>query len=259
MTYAAVPGGFVRYDLRGPPGAPAVVLCGSLGSDLGMWDQQIPALARRHRVLRYDCRGHGASTVTPGPCTIDRLARDVLALLDGMDIARASVCGLSMGGQVGLWLGIYAAERVDRLVLANTGAQIGSREGWDARIAAVQRGGVAAVADGILDRWLSEPYRSAHPDQVAWLRGMLLRTPAAGYAACCAAVRDCDLRGAAAEVRAPTLVVAGALDAATPPADARALAGRIRGASYLELPAAHLSNVESAERFTAALLQHLDA
>jgi 3-oxoadipate enol-lactonase len=257
-THADIPGGRLGYELTGPEGAPVLLLCHSIGTSRALWDPQLPALAARHRVLRYDHRGHGASTATPGPYTIEGLARDALALLDELGLARVSVCGLSLGGQVALWLACFAPERVDRLVLANTAARLGTRALWDDRIAAVEQGGLVPMADGVMARWLSEPFRQAHPRETQRLRAIFLATPAAGYAACCAALRDADLRDAASSVRAPTLLVAGARDVATPPADLRALEGWIPGARYVELPAAHLSNVEAADAFTAAVAQHLE-
>lgn len=257
MTFASAPGGRIHYRVDGPPGAPVVVLSHSLGADLGMWEPQVPALAERFRVLRYDARGHGGSDPVPGPWGTAHLARDVIGLLDQVGVARASFCGLSMGGLVGVRLALQAPDRLERLVLCNTAARIGTAESWNARVQAVQRGGMAAVAEAVVARWVSEPFAAAHPGQVARLRAMLLRTPPEGYAAGCRAVRDADERESASAVRAPTLVIAGSRDAATPPADGRLLADRIPGARSLELEAAHLSNVEAARPFTQAVLAFL--
>jgi len=247
----------LHYRIDGPPGAPALVLSHSLGADLGMWDPQVPSLARRHRVVRYDARGHGASPVASAPFGLERLGRDVVDLLDGLGIARASFCGLSMGGQVGQWLGLYAPHRVDRLVLCNTGARIGSAAHWDARIEAVGRDGTAGIADAVIARWFTPAFVAAAPREVERVRRTLVGTAAAGYTGCCAAIRDADLREDVSRIRAPTLVIAGSEDQATPPADGRFLAERIPGARYLELKAAHLSNVEAAEPFTAAVRDFL--
>lgn len=247
----------LHYRVDGPPGAPALVLSHSLGADLGMWEPQVPALARERRVVRYDARGHGASPVASAPFGVADLGRDVIDLLDGLGIARASFCGLSMGGLVGQWLGLHAPRRVDRLVLCNTGARIGTAAGWDARIEAVGRDGMASLADAAIGRWFTPAFVAAAPGEVERLRRTIAATSAAGYAACCAALRDADLTAEVSRIAAPTLVIAGSEDRATPPADGRFLAERIPGARYLELPAAHLSNVEAAGRFTAAVREFL--
>jgi 3-oxoadipate enol-lactonase len=235
----------------GPPDAPVLVLSNSLGTNLSMWDAQIPALTARFRVLRYDTRGHGASAVTPGPYTIGELGRDVLRLLDALKIRRAHFCGLSMGGMIGMWLGVHAPDRIGRMVLANTAPKIGTPEMWNQRIDNVRKGGMKGIVDTLLERWLTADFRARAPEAVARVRAMLTATPPEGYLACCAAVRDMDQRDAIAGIRHPTLVIAGTHDAVTPPAEARAMAERIRGARYVELDAAHLSNIEAADRYTA--------
>jgi 3-oxoadipate enol-lactonase len=249
----------VRYALGGPAGAPPLVLSSSLGTDLSLWDPQVPALEARFRVLRYDTRGHGETSVTPGPCTVAQLAGDVIRMLDALGVERVHFCGLSLGGQIGLWLGAHAPRRIERLVLCNTAARIGTAEAWNARIDAVRRDGMAAVSEQILDRWFSPAFRARSPEAVAAARRLLEATPAEGYAAACAALREADLRGEAAAVTAPTLVVAGRLDPATPAADGRLLADAIPGARYVELEAAHLSNLEVPERFTSEVVRFLAA
>lgn len=243
--------------LDGPPGAPVLVLSNSIGTNLALWDDQMPALAARFRVLRYDTRGHGSSPVTPGPYTIERLARDVLELLDAFAIERAHFCGLSLGGATGMWLGIHAGARIERLVLANTAPRIGSAELWNARIDVVGRRGMEAIGEAVLERWLSAGFRARAPQAVARLRAMLLATPPEGYAACCAALRDADLWPGVGAIRARTLIIAAAHDTATPAAEGKRMAEHIAGARYVELEAAHLSNVEAAERFTAQLVEFL--
>jgi 3-oxoadipate enol-lactonase len=241
----------------GAADAPVLVLSNSLGTDLSMWEPQMPALSARFRVLRYDTRGHGASTVTPAPYTIAQLGRDVLMLLDAMKIRRAHFCGLSMGGAIGMWLGAQAPDRIGRLVLANTAPKIATPEIWNQRIDNVRKGGMEAIVETLLERWFTAGFRARAPEQVSRVRAMLLATPAEGYVACCAAVRDTDQREAIAGITHPTLVIAGAHDPVIPLAEARATAERIRGARYIELDAAHLSNVETAERFTSEVLGFL--
>jgi 3-oxoadipate enol-lactonase len=253
ISFIEVRGGRIHYRFDGVASAPVLVLSHSLGTDLDMWEPQIAVLARRFRVLRYDTRGHGASFVAPGPYGIDGLARDALDLLDALEIARAHFCGLSMGGMIGIWLGVNASERVARLVLCNTAARIGSPEIWNARIDTVRKRGMEGIADAVLGRWFTPSFLQAGAAGIDRVRRMLLATPAEGYIACCEAIRDTDLRDAVSRVRSPTLVIAGAADASTPPTEGRFLAERIPGARYVELNAAHLSNLEAAEQFTQAV------
>jgi 3-oxoadipate enol-lactonase len=243
----------LHYRFDGADDAPVVMLSNSLGTNLSMWDAQLPALTRRFRVLRYDSRGHGQSAVTPGPYTIEQLARDAIGLLDALDLAQVPFCGLSMGGMVGQWLGANAARRLSRLVLCNTAARIGTPDIWNARIDAVNKGGMAAIVDGVLAHWYTAPFMASAPNAISATRNMLLTTPAAGYVASCAAVRDMDQRGSVSRIAVPTLVVSGTYDAVTPPAEGRFLAEHIGGANHIQLAAAHLSNIEAAVAFTSAL------
>jgi 3-oxoadipate enol-lactonase len=259
MTMAFVDANGIRihYEFSGSDGLPVVVFSHSLGANLGMWEAQAGALAGRFRVLRYDGRGHGESSVPAGPYTAGDLGRDVLGLLDALEIGQANFCGLSMGGVVGQWLGIHAPQRLKRLVLADTAAKIGNEEIWNARVATVEREGLAPVIPGTLERWYTAEFRAAHPKIVRSTEAMLQATSPAGYAACCAALRDTDFRAGLGGVSVPSLVIAGASDPVTTPGDGRFLAGAIAGAQYVELAAAHLSNVEAAEAFNAALLRFL--
>lgn len=249
----------LAYELAGPDEAPGLVLSNSLGTDRGLWDPQIDALSRRYRVLRYDTRGHGASDAPPGDYTLARLGRDVLSLMGEAGMARAHVAGVSIGGLTALWLGVHAPDRVERLVLANTAARIGSVTSWTDRMRLVESQGVAALADTTMERWFTAAFRAAHAATVASTRMTFVATPAAGYLGCCAALRDADLRDETGTVRAPTLVITGTHDPATPPADGAWLAGTIAGAELVDLDAAHLSNLERAEAFTDAVLTFLAA
>ena len=257
MPYADLAGLRLHYRFDGPVGAPVVVLSNSLGADLTMWDPQIGKLARGHRVLRYDTRGHGASAATPGPCTIAQLGRDVVALLDHLALDRVLFCGLSLGGMTGMWLGSHAPDRLSRLVLANTAARMAPPEMWNARIDKVNAGGMNAISDAVLARWFTPGFIAREPAQLALMKAMMERVPAAGYVGCCAAVRDMDQRDEVAAIAAPTLVIVGMHDAATPPADGRFLAERIPRAQLVEIDAAHLSNIEAAAAFDAALASFL--
>lgn len=247
-----------RFD--GPEGAPVLVLSSSLGTTAAMWDALVPDLAASHRVLRYDHRGHGDSEVPPGPYSVEDLGRDVLALLDQHGIERASFCGLSLGGMVGLWLAASAPQRVERLALLCTSAHLDPPAAWDERIAAVERDGVGVVADAVVSRWFTEELAAREPEAVARWREGLAATPRQGYAACCAAIRDFDLRGRLADVAAPTLVLGALGDRATPVEHQAVLAAGIPGAQLTVLgDAAHLAAVERPREVAAALLDHLGA
>jgi len=264
MPFIEANGARIYYRFDGQEGAlPAsaapgvLVLSNSLGTDGGMWDPQMPDFTKRFRVLRYDTRGHGQSAVTPGPYSIDQLARDVIGLLDGLALKRVNFCGLSMGGMVGIWLGANAPERIDKLVLCNTAALIGPPQLWNARIENVRKGGMEAIAPAVIERWFTPAFRARAPEAVEPVRRMLIATPPEGYSAACAAVRDMDQRDALARIRAPTLVIAGTQDAATPPEDGRFIAEKVKDARYVELNAAHLSNIEARERFTTEVMGFL--
>lgn len=254
--------GELFYSLEGPAEAPVLVLSNSLGTDLHMWDAQIPAFTEHFRVLRYDTRGHGQSLVTDGLYSIELNGCDVLALLDALDIAKAYFCGLSMGGLIGQWLAINAPARVQRLVLCNTAAKIGSPEVWNPRIETVLRDGQAAMQalrDASIARWFTPEFAAAEPAKVEPVVGMLAATSPQGYAANCAAVRDADFRDEVANIKAPTLIVCGTADVVTTPEYGRFMQERIRGAELVEFHAAHLSNVEAGEQFTRRVLDFLTA
>jgi 3-oxoadipate enol-lactonase len=257
VPYADIEGGQVHYRLDGPEGAPAIVFSNSLGTNLSMWDPQVEFLSKYYRVLRYDTRGHGLSVVTLGPYTIEQLGRDLVWLLDALRMATVSFCGLSMGGMIGMWLGVNAAERLSKLVLCNTAARIGDAGMWNARIAKVQKEGMATIADAIVQRWFTPSFIARASDRVEWTRQMLLQSPAAGYVANCAAIRDTDQRESISSIRIPTMVITGAHDPVTTTLDARFLTERISGAQYAELNAAHLSNVEASHEFNQALVGFL--
>lgn len=257
VSVVELPGLRMRYALSGAAGAPIVVLSHSLGTDLSLWDPQLAAFESRFRVLRYDCRGHGLTSVPPGPYALEQLGRDVLGLLDALQIPRARFCGLSIGGLVGMWLGIHAGERILKLALCNTAAQIGSAERWNARIETVRSQGIAAIAAETLERWFTPAFRARSPETVAAIGRTLEATPVEGYLGCSAAIRDADLRHQVAAISTPTLVVSGAHDPATPPDQGRQLAAGIARARYVELEASHLSNIEAAAAFDAELLRFL--
>jgi 3-oxoadipate enol-lactonase len=247
----------LHYAVEGHESMPWLILSNSLGTTLEMWQPQMPALLEQFRVVRYDTRGHGKSSLPPGPYNIDQLGNDVLVLMNELGIGSSHFCGLSMGGMTGIWLGIHAPSRINRLVLCNTSARIGPPEVWNARIEKVNAEGMAAIVPAVLDRWFALEYVARAPQEVEQVQRMLLQTNPAGYTANCAAVRDMDQRDKAASIKVPALVIAGAHDKATPAQDGKWLADQIPGAMYLELNAAHLSNWEQRDEFTANLLQFL--
>jgi 3-oxoadipate enol-lactonase len=247
----------VNYRLDGREDAPVLVLSNSLGTTLEMWEPQMPALTGHFRVLRYDTRGHGQSSAPPGPYTIAQMGLDVLALLAHARVAKAHFCGLLMGGMIGMWLGVNAPAHVDRLVLCNTAARIGPPENWNTRIARVREGGMAAITDLVLARWFTPAFIASGSPWVERARQMLIDTPPDGYAASCAAVRDMDQRDDVGRISATTLVVAGTHDGVTTPADCRYLVDRIDVSRYVELDAAHISNLERPTEYTEALLDFL--
>jgi 3-oxoadipate enol-lactonase len=249
----------IWYEISGPRQAPTILLSNSLGTSLEMWDSQVPLLSREFCVLRYDMRGHGQSTVTPGPYTIEQLAQDVLLLLDHLNIEKAHFCGLSMSGLIGMWLALRNPQRLRHLILCNTSPKIGNAEIWNTRIETVRKSGMAAIVDGVIQRWFTSAFQAASPAAIDSTRKMLLDTPVEGYAACCAAIRDIDLCESIANIQLPTLVITGTCDPVTPPSEGRLFAERIAGAQYKELPASHLSNIEAAEAFTMELLNFLKA
>jgi 3-oxoadipate enol-lactonase len=247
----------LHHRVEGPEDAPALVLSNSLGTSLEMWDDQAPALAERFRLVRFDSRGHGRSEVPPGPYVIEELGRDVLALLADLELERVHFCGLSMGGMTGMWLAVNAPERIDRLALCSTSTHMPPAEQWHERAATVREQGMAALADGAIDRWITPQGQTERPDAVRRLRQGLLDTPAEGYAASCEAIAQHDLRDAVAGIAAPTLVIVGDQDPSTPPDHARFIASRGDGARVVELERArHLLNVEHPDRVTQELLAH---
>ena len=249
----------VHHVTDGPADAPVLVLSNSLGTDVRLWEGHVPALAERFRVVRYDHRGHGRSPVPDGPYTMDGLVADVVALLDRLGVERASFCGVSMGGMVGMALASSAPERVDRLVLCCTSANMRAPDVWQERIDTVRKEGTAALVDGIIGRWFTESFRATDPPEVALAREMILATPDAGYAACCEAIAAMDQLDTIRSITAPTLVIAAADDPATPPdPHGEAIRQRIDGASMVVIPSAsHLAVLEQPEAVRAAMLGHL--
>jgi 3-oxoadipate enol-lactonase len=250
----------LRCEHTPRPGAPALMVINSLGTSLEMWDDQAEALSERYELIRYDVRGHGKSTRgSRDALTIEQLARDALAVMDSCGIARAHLCGLSLGGMTTMEIASKWPDRVLKIALCNTAPYMPPRETWDARIATVTTQGMAPLVETILARWFTPAFHAAEPQRVEKVRQMLLATDPLGYAACSAAIRDMDLREAIKSITATTLVIGGTKDPATTPELAQLIAQSIPGATLTMLDAAHLSNIERREEFTAALLSFLAA
>jgi len=247
----------IAYRFDGPEGAPVLLLSNSLGTDMGMWEPQMAAWTQAFRVLRYDSRGHGASGSPAGAYSMDRLGRDVVDLLDALELDRVHFCGLSKGGMVGQWLAVHAPERLDRLVLANTAAYMGPPSNWQNRIEGVLKDGMAPLTEASIARWFTPEFPARDPQAVEPIRAMLLANDPTGYAGCCAAIRDMDQRPTARLNQTPTLVIAGELDPSTSIGDAAFLADSAGKGRLFTLPAAHLSNVECPQAFGNAVAEHL--
>jgi 3-oxoadipate enol-lactonase / 4-carboxymuconolactone decarboxylase len=238
---------------------PPVVLAGSLGSDVRMWEPQVePLVAAGFQVIRYDHRGHGGSPAPDGPYALEELAADAIALLDRLGLARVSWVGLSLGGMVGMWLAEHAPSRVDRLVLCCTSAELGPASMWQERARIARTEGMRALAEPVVSRWVTPEFASSHPDTVTWLRDMLSSHSPEGYASCCTAIERMSIVDDLSTVTAPTLVISGADDPATPPDHGRRIADGVPGARLAIVPdAAHLGNVQQPAAFSGLIIDHL--
>jgi 3-oxoadipate enol-lactonase len=247
--------------MEGPAEGPVIMLHTSLGCTHRMWDPQIPGLLDTgFRVLRYDYRGHGRSAQVDGTWTLTELGQDALAVMAAHGVATAAHAGLSLGGMVAMWLAEQVPDSVQSLVLCCTSAQLEPAQAWRERGDLVRAKGTAAVADLLLPRWLTAAYAAAHPGDVKWLRDQILSTSATGYAGCCDAIAAMDLLDSLRTITAPTLVVAGAQDPATPVEHAKVIAAGIPGAALTVLqPGAHLLNVERPRIVTRLIIGHLRA
>jgi 3-oxoadipate enol-lactonase len=251
--------GIQLHVIAGTGDGVPLVLSNSLGTDTGLWNAQADALAPSRSVWRYDTRGHGQSGAPAGDYSLDRLGKDLIAVIDASGAERADICGISIGGMTALWAAVHAPHRVRRVILANTAARIGNDALWAERIRGARTDGMEVLAGASMVRWFTEGFRAQQPDVVARLRKSFEATSVDGYVGCCAALRDADLRSVSGKIACPTLVVTGRHDPATPPSDGRWLADQIRGARVVDLDAAHLSNVERADDFNVAVRAFLSA
>jgi 3-oxoadipate enol-lactonase len=253
-------GGFeINVKVEGPESAPVLMLSNSIAADLSMWDPQASEFAKHFRVVRYDRRGHGKSGVPAAPYSMETMGRDVLAVLDSLGIAKISWCGLSMGGMVGQWLGANAPDRIEKLILSNTHYYYADKAPWNDRIKAAQEKGMAAMAAPFMERWFTKDFREANPDVIARMIAVFSATPVEGFVGCCAAGRDMDHRDILGRIKAPTLVIAGRHDQATPLQANEEICAKIPGASITVLDAAHISNLQQPQAYTKAVMDFLDA
>lgn len=248
----------LHYRLDGDDtGKSWLIFCNSLGTDLHMWDAQIETLSREFRILRYDRRGHGLSSTPPAPCTLAELAEDVLALMDSLAIERAHFCGLSIGGLVGQWLAIHAGHRFEKFILCATAARIGNPESWQDRIETVTTYGLSPLFAGTKERWFTPGFRADDPDAVRKFMTAFAETSVDGYAGCCAALRDADLRSELGRIPHPVLAISGEDDPVCPPSDLELIAVSVLRGRHLSLPGRHIVNLQAADRFNASLASFL--
>jgi 3-oxoadipate enol-lactonase len=255
MSYLELPTHRLHYRIDGAHG-PWLMFCNSLGTDLNMWDAQVPAFAGEFRVLRYDRRGHGGSSAPPGPYTLAELGNDAIALMDALQIERTHYCGLSIGGLVAQWLALNAPDRIARVAVCASASKIGSREGWNTRIADVLANGLHGLSAATAERWFGADFRQQQPTQVQSILDSFVATSPTGYAGCCAALAEADLRTDIVSNRVPLLAISGDDDPVCPPADLQAIADA-GGGTHVSLLGRHLLNVESAAAFNTVLHQFL--
>jgi 3-oxoadipate enol-lactonase/4-carboxymuconolactone decarboxylase len=257
MAFVTREGVRLYWREDGRAGSPPLLLLNSIGTDVALWDAVLPRLARSFRVIRMDTRGHGASDAPPGDYDLRTLAEDALAVLDDAGVQSAAVCGLSLGGMIAMTLALAAPSRVNALVAACTSPAMDPQV-WETRRRTVLEAGMAAIADAALSRFFSEPFRRARPEVVDTVRSTLLATPAAGYAGCCAAIRDMALIDALGGIMVPTLVIAGSRDVSTPfKGHGELIATAVPGAQARILDAAHLACVEAPDEFASAVAAFL--
>lgn len=249
-------GCLLNVSVEGRDSGPTLMMSNSLGCTMAMWEPQMPALTKLFRVIRYDRRGHGKSGMN-GPTSMERYGKDVLAILDDLNIDKVHWCGLSMGGMVGQWLGANAPERFNKIILANTSCYYPDPTNWHNRIKAVREGGLKAVADAVIGGWLTAHFREREPETTAKMKAMLIASPVEGYLAACEALSTLDQRALLPKIKSPTLVIAGRQDNATPVAAGELIRSNIPGASMTLLDAAHISNVEQPYAFTDAVVGFL--
>ena len=249
----------VAYQFDGPADRPVILMSNSLMSNISMWDPTLPALTDRYRVLRYDTRGHGRTSVTPGPYSIAMLADDAVGLLDALNIRQAHIIGLSMGGMIAQQLGARYSDRVLSLLLCDTASEMPPRSMWEERLAIARTQGIPGLVEGTIKRWFTEPFINRAPKEIAKVREMILGTPVEGYMSCAGAVRDMAQTTMLLKITAPTLVITGRQDPACT-VDQSTVLHRMINTSRMAVieNAAHLSNIEQPEVFNREIRNFLE-
>lgn len=247
----------INVEVSGDDNAPALTLSNSLGTNLTMWDDQVGEWSKHFRVIRYDRRGHGGSDAPQGPYSMERFGRDVIGVLDALKVKKTNWCGLSMGGMVGQWLGANAPDRIEKLILSNTSSYYADKGPWNDRVKFVRANGLGKLVDPNMERWFTAGFREKSPEVIARMKSLFLTTNVEGYVACCEAIRDMDNREGNKTITAPTLVIVGAQDPATPPAQGEQIAQQIKGAKLVSLDAAHIANMEQPKLYAETVLNFL--
>jgi 3-oxoadipate enol-lactonase len=257
MAFAERDGTKLFYTLDGPESAPVLMLSNSLGTTHKMWEPQLAAFAAKFRVLRYDRRGHGQSSSPPSPYSIEDLGNDALAIMDAAGVTKVNWCGLSMGGMTGLRLATNHKDRIAKLVVASSATFMPPPELWNGRIKTAQDKGMEVLAAPTMQRWFTADFIRNSQDKVAFIREQFLQTTVEGFAGCAAAMRDMDQRETIRGITAPTLVIVGAEDQGTTPADAALITARVPDARGVILKGSHIVNVENPDGFTKEVLEFL--
>ena len=255
MSIAHINGIDVFYLTDGDPHKPAIIFSNSLGTDHSMWDGQLEALRREFYLIRYDTRGHGLTNAPKGPYSIEQLGKDVISLLDYLSIDKAFFCGISMGGLIGQWLAIHAPKRIEALVVANTASKIGNEQAWNERAALVRKEGLHGVAESAPSRWFTPEFYGSNRSGVNELLINLKNMNPEGYASCCEALANEDLRGEVSKINVPVLIISGDKDPVTTLEDARVMQSEIQGSQITSLAASHISNIEAESEFNVAIKQ----
>jgi 3-oxoadipate enol-lactonase / 4-carboxymuconolactone decarboxylase len=247
----------MNYKLEGTPNSPVLIFSNSLGSDLRMWEELVPFLLPYFRVLRYNSRGHGQSPdfEATQSHTIAELGKDVLALMDKLEIEKAYFCGLSMGGLIGQWLGIHHSEKLIKIAISNTAAKIGDDERWNGRIEAITKNGLESIVNETMERWFTENFRIKNPKKILETKAMFLGSNLKGYSNCCEAVRDADFRTSLGKLTVETLVITGNEDPVTSVEQAEFLKANIKKSTLKILPARHLASTELPKEFANTLIE----
>ncbi len=250
----------INYQIEGPQRAPVVTFGHSLAANLDLWESQVSALSGSYRILRYDTRGHGNSSATPGAYTIEMLNEDLIGLLDYLNIRLTHFVGISMGGMIGQVFALNHPDRLAKLVLCDTTCSVPAEMGpvWEERIRIAETKGMEAIANETLERWLSEEFRRKRPEAAGRIREMIIRTPVPGYVGCSRAISVFDVASGLSKISAPTLIMVGEKDLSAPVTAAETLNQHIHSSELFVIPGAlHLSNVEGATLFNERLLRFL--